>query len=140
MKKIYLAAPMFSYAELSFNEMLASTLEQNDFEVFLPQRSGYKMVELMTEMSPLEARRKIFSKDISAVQESDIIIIVLDGRTIDEGACIELGFGYALGKKCFGLKTDPRSMMNGQINPMVSECLQGIFISIDELVLGLTTE
>ncbi len=94
----------------------------------------------MTEMTPLEARKKIFSKDISAVKESDIIIIVLDGRTIDEGACIELGFGYALGKQCFGLKTDPRSMMNGQINPMVSECLQGIFSSIEELVLGLSME
>lgn len=140
MKKVYIAAPMFSYAELTFNEMLAITLEQNDFDVFLPQRSGYKMVELMTEMTPLEARKKIFTKDISAVKESDIIIIVLDGRTIDEGACVELGFGYALGKQCYGLKTDPRSMMNGQINPMVSECLQDIFVSIDELVLGLRTE
>lgn len=140
MKKVYIAAPMFSYAELTFNEMLAITLEQNDFDVFLPQRSGYKMVELMTEMTPLEARKKIFAKDISAVKESDIIIIVLDGRTIDEGACVELGFGYALGKQCYGLKTDPRSMMNGQINPMVSECLQDIFVSIDELVLGLRTE
>ena len=140
MKKVYIAAPMFSYAELTFNEMLASTLEQNDFDVFLPQRSGYKMVELMEEMTPLEARKKIFAKDITAVKESDIIIIVLDGRTIDEGACVELGFGYALGKQCYGLKTGPRSMMNGQINPMVSECLQDIFVSIDELVLGLRTE
>lgn len=128
---------MFSYAELTFNEMLASILEQNTFDVFLPQRSGYKMVELMKVMTPCEAKKKIFEKDISAVKEADIIIIVLDGRTIDEGACVELGFGYALGKLCYGLKTDPRTMMNGQINPMVSECLQDIFVSVDELVVGL---
>ena len=140
MKKIYIAAPMFSYAELTFNEMLASVLEQNAFDVFLPQRSGYKMVELMKEMSPYEARKKIFTKDIVAVKEADIIIIVLDGRTIDEGACVELGFGYALGKLCYGLKTDPRTMMNGQINPMISECLHDIFTSVDELVLGLRKE
>lgn len=140
MKKIYIAAPMFSYAELAFNEKIANVLEKNSFEVFLPQRSGYKLVELMKEMTPCEARKKIFAKDILAVKDADVLLIILDGRTIDEGACVELGFGYALGKLCYGLKTDPRTMMNGQINPMVSECLQDIFISVDELVLGLKGE
>lgn len=140
MRKIYIAAPMFSYAELRYNEIVADILEQNAFEVFLPQRSGYKLVELMNKMTPCEARKKIFTKDISAVKEADIVIIVLDGRTIDEGACVELGFGYALGKLCYGLKTDPRTMMNGQINPMISECLQNIFASVEELVLELGKE
>lgn len=58
----------------------------------------------------------------------------MDGRTIDEGACVELGYGYALGKICYGLKTDPRTMMNGQINPMISECLNSILSSVDELI------
>lgn len=62
MKKVYIAAPMFSYAELTFNEMLACILEKNDFDVFLPQRSGYKMVELMKEMSPDKARKKYLQK------------------------------------------------------------------------------
>lgn len=137
MKKIYIAAPMFSYAELSYNEMVASRLEQKGFEVFLPQRSGYKMAELLQQMTPSEARKKIFAKDILAVKETDIIVIILDGRTIDEGACVELGFGYAIGKQCYGLKTGPRTMIDGQINPMVYECLQNIFVSIDELELEL---
>lgn len=140
MRKIYIAAPMFSYGELHYNEIIADRLEQSAFEVFLPQRAGYKLVELLKKMTPCEARRKIFAKDISAVKDADIIIIVLDGRTIDEGACVELGYGYALGKPCYGLKTDPRTMMDGQINPMISECLQATFSSVDELILGLKKE
>ena len=134
MKRIYIAEPMFSYAELSYNEMIANKLQSANFDVFLPQRSGYKLVELMREMTPNKARKTIFEKDIKEVEKSDIIVIVLDGRTIDEGACVELGYGYALGKICYGLKTDPRTMMNGQINPMISECLNSILSSVDELI------
>lgn len=140
MKKIYIAAPMFSVAELEFNEMISNKLSQEGFEIFLPQRSGYRMIELMERMTPQEAKRMIFAKDIAEVEKADIIVIVLDGRTIDEGACVELGYGFAHRKKCYGLKTDPRTMMNGQINPMVSECLSKICVSPEELVLELRKE
>lgn len=140
MKKIYIAGPMFSEAELHFNEKVAFELEKRGFEVFLPQRSGYKMVELLEEMTPCEARRLIFEKDYNAVKDADIILIILDGRVIDEGACIELGIGYTLGKLCYGLKTDSRSMMNGQINPMVSGCLIKTFDSVLDLAINLYLE
>lgn len=140
MKKIYVAGPMFSQAELEFNEEVARILEKNGLEVFLPQRSGYKMVDLMKKMNPDEARRLIFEKDYNAVRSADIILIILDGRVIDEGACIELGMGYAIGKTCYGLKTDPRSMMNGQINPMISGCLRKIYYSIADLQSTLCLE
>lgn len=134
MKTIYIAAPMFSKAELNYNEEIASAIEQLGYNVFLPQRAGYKMVELLEIMSPKAAKKKIFSKDFNAIKDSDIIVIILDGRSIDEGACIELGIGFALGKTCYGLKTDPRTMMNGHINPMVSECLINICTSLDDLL------
>lgn len=134
MKNVYIAAPMFSKAELHYNEEVAKAIEQLGYSVFLPQRTGYKMVDLLEYMSPHDAKRKIFDKDFNAVKESDIIVVILDGRCIDEGACVELGIGFALGKSCYGLKTDPRTMMNGHINPMVSECLIDIYASIDELL------
>lgn len=140
MKKIYIAGPMFSQAELMFNEEVALELERKGFEVFLPQRSGYKMIELLQRMTACEARQLIFEKDYLEVKKSDIIVIILDGRVIDEGACVELGMGYALGKLCYGLKTDPRTMMNGQINPMISECLSKIYHSISDLSIGLCKE
>lgn len=134
MKTIYIAGPMFSQAELQFNEQVASKLEEEGFDIFLPQRSGYKMAELMKQMSADAARKMIFNKDYNAVQRADMILIILDGRVIDEGACAELGIGYALGKSCYGLKTDPRSMMNGQINPIISGCLLNISYSLADLI------
>lgn len=128
---------MFSQAELQYNEMVATQIEKIGYNVFLPQRSGYKFIELLKEMSPAEARKKIFIKDYTAVQNADILVIILDGRTIDEGACVELGIGYTLGKICYGLKSDPRTMMNGQINPMISECLSGIYTHLNDLLLTL---
>ncbi len=95
------------------------------------------MTDLMEKMTPDKARKLIFDTDYNAVRSADIILIILDGRVIDEGACVELGLGYALGKKCYGLKTDPRTMMNGQINPMISGCLHKIYYSVSELQSGL---
>lgn len=137
MKNIYIAGPMFSEAELYFNEKVALELEQKGLHVFLPQRSGYKMVDLMEKMSTCEARKIIFEKDYLEVKKADILVVILDGRVIDEGACVELGMGYALGKTCYGLKTDPRTMMNGQINPMISECLIKIYSSVSDLGIEL---
>ena len=59
----------------------------------------------MKQMSADAARKMIFfNKDYTAVQNTDIVLIILDGRVIDEGAYVELGIGYAFGKSCFGLK------------------------------------
>ena len=43
--------------------------------------------------------------------------MVLDGRIPDEGACVELGIAYANGKRCYGVKTDARSV---EINMVMS--------------------
>lgn len=137
MKTIYIAAPMFSQAELHYNEIVAASFEKKGYNVFLPQRSGYKMIDLLTQMSATEAKEKIFNKDLMAVKNADFLVIILDGRVIDEGACIELGIGFALGKPCYGLKTDPRTMINGEINPMVSGCLLGLYTSVDDLTTVL---
>ena len=83
MKTVYIAAPMFSQAELQYNEMVANQIEKIGYNVFLPQRSGYKLIELLKEMSPEEARKKIFVKDYTAMQAADVLVIILDGRTID---------------------------------------------------------
>ena len=43
----------------------------------------------------------------------DAILFIFDGRVPDEGACFELGYCYAKGKKCIGYKTDARSFIDG---------------------------
>lgn len=56
----------------------------------------------------------------------------LDGRVPDEGACVELGIAYASGERCYGFKTDTRSVELGlDLNPMISGCMTRIFKNYD---------
>lgn len=62
------------------------------------------------------------------------MLIILDGRTVDEGAAMELGVAFSKGKTCIGYSTDPRTLLpNGQ-NPMISCCLATTVHSVNELL------
>ncbi len=132
MNKIYFSAPLFNQAEKDFNLKLTEVLEKAGYEVFLPQRDGleaYKLINLTQE----QKSRKIFEKDIQEIEKADIIFMVLDGRVPDDGACVELGYAYALGKRCYGVMTDTRSLeSNLKLNPLISGCfIKIIFDSRD---------
>ena len=129
--KIYFASPLFNAAEREYNLKLVHLLERHGYKVFLPQRDGYLAAELenMTEAEKLD---KIFKKDEEEVLKADIIFVLLDGRAPDEGACVELGIAYASGKRCYGFKTDARSVEYGMdINPMITGCLEKLFYNLD---------
>ena len=117
--KIYIAAPLFSEAELEFNKKLDKYLTSLGFETFFPQRDGYKLDELMKVMSEKKAEKLIFQKDFEEIEKSDIVVFVMDGRVPDEGACVEVGAAYVLGKECIGIKTDVRSLIQGIDNPLI---------------------
>lgn len=133
MSKIYFAGPMFSQAELTFNETAADYLESLGHQVFLPQRSGFQMAELLKTMTQEEVSRLIFSTDYENIQKNDLFLLVLDGRVPDEGACVALGLAYASGKPCYGLKTGSRLEFATGNNPMIDGSLQKIFYSLKEL-------
>jgi len=61
----------------------------------------------------------IFKRDLDEIRNSDIIIFIMDGRVPDEGACFEIGYAYALGKECIGIKTDSRALMHNLDNPLI---------------------
>ena len=89
--KIYLAGPLFSDAERTFNVMLASSLE-NWVDVYLPQRDGGLISEMIQDgISADVAVHRVFRGDLDAIREADCLIAVLDGRAIDEGVAFELG-------------------------------------------------
>jgi len=120
MKRIYIASPLFSQAERNFNDYLSKFLENMGFETFLPQRDGYKLSELLSNgASKSSALKKIFELDINEIKNSDIVVFIMDGRVPDEGACVEIGYAYAMGKECIGLKTDSRTLMSDLDNPLI---------------------
>lgn len=123
---LYFAAPLFSEAELSYNVEVASILERH-VDVYLPQRDGGRVVDLVSKGVGQEAAfRSIYDRDIRALTEADALFLLLDGRTIDEGAAFELGYAVATGKYCVGLQTDPRRLMPLGNNPMIQVSLGSI--------------
>ncbi|MBN2019679.1 MAG: nucleoside 2-deoxyribosyltransferase [Sedimentisphaerales bacterium] len=132
--RMYLAGPLFSLAERTFNHNLKQLLNPF-FEVYLPQEDGGLLVYMIKAGMPAElAKEKVFDVDVRAMNECDLVLIILDGRTVDEGAAFELGFAYAKGKQCYGLKTGPRQLLAIGNNPMIDIPLERIFVSIEELI------
>lgn len=124
--------------ELSYNRHLKRTLSSL-FNVFLPQEDGLLLREIVESgVSWDMAERMVFDADIQAMKESDIVLAVLNGAHIDEGVSFELGFCYATGKRCIGLKTDIRQALPTGNNPMIGQSCEKIFDSEKALLKWLS--
>lgn len=122
--RVYLAAPLFTPEERKLNLVLADLLQET-YEVFLPQRDGTLLTtELAKGVEKTEAYNTVFQKDVDAIRSCEIVFAVLNGRSVDEGVAVELGIGYALGKRCWGFKTDPRQLLSVGDNPMIEGLLE----------------
>ncbi len=130
-QKVYFAGPLFNKAEKDYNVLVATILEEAGYEVFLPQRDGYEAA-LLEGKTEQEKTKLIFEKDTSEIEKADILFMVLDGRVPDDGACVELGIAYRGGKRCYGIKTDTRSLEIGMdLNPLICGCFKKIFKNAD---------
>lgn len=107
--KAYIAAPLFCDAEKRFNLALDEAVRAAGLDTYLPQRDAGEATRLVRQgFDEHEVRSRIFDGDWAAVRACDMFVMLLDGRVPDEGACVELGMAYALGKPCFGVQTDSR--------------------------------
>lgn len=121
--KIYLAAPLFNPMERDRNMNYATKLTEAGFEVFIPQvHSGEAKLKDSREETE---RQDIFRRDISGVVDSDIVVALVNGRVPDEGTCFELGLAYAMDKVIIVVNDDDRSFMDGHMNVMIEECVEG---------------
>jgi nucleoside 2-deoxyribosyltransferase len=124
---LYFAAPLFNEYERLRNLRLANELEAYS-KVFLPQRDGTLLVDMLAAGVPLEvAERRVFSQDCIAIRQSVAVIAILDGAHLDDGVAFEIGFGRALGKMCVGLQTDVRRPLPSGNNPMIAGALDRLF-------------
>ncbi len=129
--RIYFACPMFSAMEKEYGLKLADILSRHGYTVFVPFRDGYEAAQLEGK-SEQELVQMIFEKDLEEVKKADILFFLLDGRAPDEGACVELGLAYAFQKRCYGFKTDTRTVeMSLNLNPMITGCLIKLFENFD---------
>jgi nucleoside 2-deoxyribosyltransferase len=111
MMKLYFAGPLFSAAERSWNEELASALRDAGNEVFLPQ-----------EQETGRDAPGIFGTDVAGIDWADALVAIMDGPDPDSGTAWECGYAY--GKKPIILvRTDFRAQTGdaAPYNPMLTE-------------------
>ncbi len=97
--KIYLAGPLFTWAERMWNLNLCEELEALGHEVFLPQRDAPQ-----DDMAV-----NIFAADRKGVEESQVVVAIMDGADADSGTCWECGYAYGLRKPVVLVRTDFRT-------------------------------
>ena len=128
MKTVYLAAPLFREAECDFNCKLRNELISAGFEVFLPQEDSNNIKDNK------DRQNIIFNKNLTGIENSDILVAVLDGADVDSGTAWEIGFAFAKGKPVLGLRTDFRTLgIEGTVNLMIERSLV-LCLSVSELL------
>jgi nucleoside 2-deoxyribosyltransferase/predicted secreted protein len=126
---VYLAAPLFSEAERAYNLAIAGHLRNNFFDVYLPQEAGD---DLPTRNK--EEQVQIFSENLRALENADIINAIIDGADADSGTAWEMGYAYAYRKQVIALRTDFRRSGNYEkVNLMLEESA-AVVTSIVELL------
>ncbi|WP_027108276.1 nucleoside 2-deoxyribosyltransferase [Lacticigenium naphthae] len=135
-RSIYFASPLFSEMEKQYNALIASKIRSKypEIEIYLPQEQG--------DINNKEAYADsvtIAKYDTDALLNSQILIAVLDGATIDVGVASEIGVAYQAGIPILGLYTDSRQQ--GATNKKKISALQDIaesqFSYINLYTIGL---
>ena len=103
--KLYFAAPLFAASDLRYNTELVASIRQQypQLEIYLPQENA-----AINDKSAYADSKMIALADTEKVLESDLMIALLDGLTIDAGVASEIGVAYAKGNPVLGLYTDSR--------------------------------
>lgn len=130
MMRVYCSGPLFSPEERETMQSIEHVLAADGFETFLPQRDGLEDVFVPLLNSPLNipalglnklADRSIFRYDVfQLVHRCDVLVMNMNGRVPDEGACVEAGMAFALGKPVVLYKNDARTAFAGLDNAMIS--------------------
>jgi len=139
--KIYCAGPLFNPKEREEMEQIASVLEDAGYSVFLPQRDGLEFARLFPRLleknvAPQDAQKilnmAIFSLDVFQVMESHGLLLNMNGRVPDEGAMVEAGIAWAHNRAVVIFRSDCRSLIEGNCNPMVLGLSQFSFVDAYE--------
>lgn len=124
-RKIFIAAPLFTEAERTYNLKIDNICRELGFVTFMAQRD----VGIVTKASIEE----VFQQDLENLRQADIIVANLDGIDVDSGTAWELGYAFANSKPIICIRTDVRMYRDFlSVNLMVRQ--SGILInSLDEL-------
>lgn len=151
MKAIYLASPLgFAASTRGFMAELATQLG-TVARVVNPwddQRFAAEIARAPTIVDPGERRalwahinNGLGGKNAENIRATNGIVAVLDGVDVDSGTAAEIGYGFGLGKRIYGLRTDFRltgenevSVVNLQVRYFIDESGGTLVTTIDALI------
>jgi len=97
MKRIYIAAPLFTAAEIAFNQNLHEFLTSHGYNVFLPQKECEH-----------KKGQDIFNTCKTGIDTCSLVLAIVDGADADSGTCWECGYATAKGIPVIAIRTDFR--------------------------------
>lgn len=119
---VYLASPLGFYAGGDeYRKRIKRQLASLGLAVIDPWEEQDEVAERLAAAAQIDShaeRVKVFgaiARDLggfneAAIRASDHVLAILDFDAIDCGTASELGFAAALGKTCYGLRTDFRDV------------------------------
>jgi nucleoside 2-deoxyribosyltransferase len=125
--KLYLAGPLFTTPERTWNAEVAAAFRAAGHEVFLPQ-----------DQEPGKDEPGIFATDVGGIDWADGLVAIMDGPDPDSGTSWEVGYAYARKKSIVLVRTDIRALSGsaGDYNAMLTQAATGRI----DLPAGSTTE
>lgn len=156
MTKLYLASPLgFSPENGAYLERIKAKLASQGVEVFDPWaqqqfepaigRAFLESDHAARVSAFREIAERIGSANEDGIRWADTLLAVLDGAEVDSGTASEVGFASALGKTCYGLRTDLRDSgdfvgvpVNLQVLHFIQRSGGTMFRSIAEISLSVS--
>jgi hypothetical protein len=88
--KIVLSGPSATPYAREYVSNAAATLRQRGHEVFVPHEGGWQ-----APANPVERDRFDFEATYQAVREADLLMVVLDGYSVDDSVAAQVGAFHA---------------------------------------------
>jgi nucleoside 2-deoxyribosyltransferase len=135
MTTIYLAGPLFNLAEQEFNRYFSFELIKlrPELKIILPQERAKLLLQQKNGL------KLIFQDCLNMVDQSDVIVAILDGPDTDSGTSVELGYALARNKPIIGIRTDFRGSEDRGLNLMVSHVCSTLILEHPNSVAELAT-
>lgn len=94
--KVYLASPLFTEYERANVHKWAELTRMQGHEVYVPMEHS---IPNAWDMSNADWGRCVFTEDVNAIDECDMVLVLYYGLYSDSGTAWEQGYAYAKGKK-----------------------------------------
>ena len=144
--RLYVAGPLFSEAERSWLDMLASRLRTEGFECFVPHEQFPELADVTVE--------EIYRIDTEGLRSANALVAWLDGAMVDDGTACEIGMFAELVRSeseryrgIVAIATDLRlerrrvqGVVGGGMNLFVAGAIEScgtIVYTVDEIVAAL---